>query len=100
MKKALSRKQEQIKEVGGKLHFLMKIDKEGWYAKCKEFPAIVAGGLNKNPSQEEVFRTIFDSVETAFDVPITPIKEVAEEYQNLFKINLEQEFSLPNYLWQ
>jgi len=76
---ALKRMEEQIKKVGGELHFVMETDEEGWFSVCKEFPAIVTGGPSLNPSEEEVFRLTIESIKTAFDVPITDTSLVKEK---------------------
>lgn len=96
VKEAYKRMHEQIQEKGEKLHFLMKVDKEGWFAICQEFPSIVTGGSDKNPSREEVFRSIIDSIKTAFHLPIAPLKMVDEKPQ--VRVELKEEFYFPNYL--
>lgn len=70
MEESFKKLDEQVVKAGGSLHFSMKIDNEGWFAVCKEFPGIVTGGSNKNPSEEELFHSIVESVKTAFNVPI------------------------------
>jgi len=70
LKEALEKMQRQIEGVGGTLTFYLKIDNEGWFAKCKEFDGIITGGANGDPSEEEVLHSIVESVKTAFDVPI------------------------------
>lgn len=96
VKEAFERMYKQIQEKGGGFHFSMKVDDEGWFAECQEFPSIVAGSSNKNPTKEEVFHSIIEAIKIAFDIPITTSEKVDEE--SSVKIKLEQEFTFPNYL--
>ena len=41
-----------VASVGGTLHFLVVNEDDGWFAECNEFPAIIIGGNEKNPTQE------------------------------------------------
>ena len=77
---AMERMNEQIKNVGGRLTFTLKIDKDGWVARCKEFDGIVTGGASKNPSEKDIVKSIIEAVKTAFDVPICKL-EIREEKQ-------------------
>ena len=100
-KKAFQRMHQQVKEKGGELHFLMKIDDEGWFAQCKEFPGIITGGSNKNPTEKEIYLSVIDSLKTAFNVPITKLVEgkVKQYNKSLASVILERQFSLPNYAY-
>jgi hypothetical protein len=83
---------EQVAKAGGSLHFSMKIDNEGWFAVCKEFPGIVTGGPNKNPAEEELFHSIIESVKTAFDIPIINSLHDGEPTQKSgVRVTLERE---------
>ena len=90
LREAFGKMNQQIKAVGGQLTFLMKIDNEGWAVRCKEFDGIVAGGKNRNPSEEEVIQSIIDSIKTAFNVPIRKI-EIREIQPELPKITVVRE---------
>lgn len=82
VKKAFARMDEQIREKGGTLHFSMKVDDEGWFSVCKEFPNITTGGSNTNPAQEEIFMATIEAVKTAFDVPITKVTKTGEKFES------------------
>ena len=60
---------EEIKKVGGCLHFLLKIDSEGWYAECQEFDGIVTSGYSLKPTEKEIMESLVDAIKTAFDIP-------------------------------
>ncbi len=80
----------QIKARGGNLNFVITIDKkEGWFAVCKEFPSIISGGKNTNPSEDEISRSIIEAVKTAFHVPIKELR--TEEENSGVKITLQRE---------
>ncbi len=72
-KEAYIRMEQEIKKVGSSLHFVLKIDNEGWFATCQEFSGIMTGGENKNPTQKEIMESIIDSIKTAFDIPIETV---------------------------
>jgi len=74
LKKSFDRMTEQIKPMGGKLTFNLKVDEEGWIAKCKEFDGIITGGTNKNPTQEEIRQALVDAIKTAFHIPIKKLE--------------------------
>lgn len=57
-----------IGEVGGTLHFLVTTEEDGWFAECNEFPAIIIGGAEKNPSTELIEERIRDVVHCAFNI--------------------------------
>ena len=91
---ALGRMQKQVESVGGRLTFLFKIDDEGWIARCKEFNGIVTGGETKNPSEEEVIRSLVDAIKTAFDIPVSKLEIKPEQKLPKIKIIREREFQL------
>ncbi len=88
---AIKKMNEQIKQTGGKFTFDFGIDEEGWFARCKEFDGIVTGGTNKNPTEEEVMRSLIDAIKTAFNIPITKL-EVKKEEQCMPTIKIVREF--------
>ncbi|TSA44103.1 hypothetical protein D4R51_04500 [bacterium] len=90
--KALKRMQDQMKAVGGQFTFDFKIDNEGWVARCKEFDGIVTGGIDKNPSEKEVMKSLIDSIKTAFDVPINEIEIEEKQAIALPTIRVVREF--------
>lgn len=87
---AIERMNEQLKQSGGQFTFDFKIDEEGWFAQCKEFDGIVAGGSSKNPSEKEVFQALIDAIKTAFDIPISKL-EIESEAIKLPKIKVVRE---------
>lgn len=65
----------QIDEHGGSLTFSIAIEDDGWSAQCKQFPAIITGGEDPNPTQKEIILAVIDAVKTAFGVPICELEE-------------------------
>jgi hypothetical protein len=57
-----------VTEVGGTLHFLVVNEEDGWFAECNEFPAIIIGGVEKNPSNELIEERIRDVIHCAFNI--------------------------------
>ena len=57
-----------VGSVGGTLHFLVVNEEDGWFAECNEFPAIIIGGAEKNPSTELVEERIRDVIHCAFNI--------------------------------
>ncbi len=95
--KALKKMDTQIKAVGGRLTFNIKIENDGWTAKCKEFDGIMTGGINKNPSQEEVMKSLINATKTAFHIPISKLKIQKDELQKFPefpKIRVVREFQM------
>ncbi len=80
---------EEIKKVGGLLHFSINMDESGWYAQCKEFEDIITGGSETNPSDKEIQKNIREAIHTAFHVslidsenkiPVNNAKQVRASY--------------------
>lgn len=90
-KEAFKKMAEQIEAVGGQLTFKMKTDEEGWIARCKEFPGIVTGGKNKNPSKKKIMESLIEATKTAFHVPIEKL-DIKKEEKSLPRIKLINEF--------
>ncbi len=82
---SLNRMNKQLRSVGGTLNFTVKTDKEGWFAICKEFPAIVTGGKDLNPTEDDMSLSIIDSVKTAFHVPINNLEKEKKSKQPSIK---------------
>ncbi len=84
---------KEIEAKGGQLHFTLKVDDEGWFSKCVEFPNIVTGGYNPNPSQEEILRSTVEAIKTAFHVPIGDLSEdKAKPDLGKVKVSWERDF--------
>jgi len=65
----LHRISSAINDKGGSLHFTMTTGPDGWTAVCNEFPGIITGGEQSEPSRADVFKNIVDALKTAFDIP-------------------------------
>ncbi len=94
---ALKRMNAQIKAVDGQLTFDIKIDNDGWTAKCREFDGITTGGTNKNPSQEEIMQSLIDAIKTAFHIPISKLKiqnDGLQKFPKFPKIRVVREFQM------
>ncbi len=59
---------EAIAGKGGRLNFSISINSEGWVAQCKEFPEIIAGGNQVNPTDDVIVSTTNEAVKTAFHI--------------------------------
>ncbi|MFZ1075406.1 MAG: hypothetical protein WAN50_03475 [Minisyncoccia bacterium] len=55
----------------GSLTFSLHKDEDGWTAQCEEVPAIIAGGTNPNPSENEIESEIRSAIFAAFNVQET-----------------------------
>ncbi len=64
-----------VKEKGGMLHFKVEFHKQGWTARCEEFPAIVTGSDDPSPSQTEIESQMREAIFAAFDLYKTSAKE-------------------------
>ncbi len=84
---AIANMDQIIGSVGGTLHFLVDKDEDGWFAECNEFPAIIIGGIEKDPSPELVENRIRDIVHCAFNISSKiPSKDIIRnESQPSFK---------------
>lgn len=91
VKTAYKQMVEQIKQKGGALHFVIKTDQNGWAAACREFPGIVTGGDETDPSQTEIYSTIIDAVKTAFNVPINNEMRERSPYGDDIMLAIEHE---------
>jgi hypothetical protein len=65
--------EEEIRKVGGLLHFTVRTQKNGtedtgWTAQCDEIEGIMTGGDNPDPSDEEIRSGIRQAIHTAFDI--------------------------------
>ncbi|NQU82426.1 MAG: hypothetical protein HQ539_00555 [Parcubacteria group bacterium] len=97
---AIMRMNEQIKSVDGRLTFDIKIDNEGWIARCREFDGITTAGTNNNPLQEEIMQSLIDAVKTAFHIPISKLKIQNNELQKFPefpKIRYKKEFQMQEF---
>jgi len=94
-KEYLEQMNKQIQSAGGSLTFVVQVDEEGWFAKCKEFPGIVTGGPNKNPTQNEVAKSIIDSVKTAFHIPICELSEHVTAKKQKAKTSVKTKTKFP-----
>jgi len=65
---SVERMAEQISKLDDVMHFTILKTEDGWSAQCDEFPGIITGGSNPDPSQEEVEKQIRDSIHVAFDI--------------------------------
>ena len=65
---------EAIGRMGGSLTFTVRTDRDGWWAVCKEFPAIVTGGRNPVPAPAEIYDSAKAAVFAAFRVPASARK--------------------------
>jgi len=92
LQKALERMEKQIEIVNRQFTFDLKIDDEGWIARCREFDGIVTGGTNKNPSEKEIMQSLIDTIKTAFHIPISKLKIESEELQKFPTIQVVREF--------
>ena len=60
---------DEIGRIGGSLSFTVTTGRDGWWAVCKEFPGIVAGGDNSTPTTAEIYECAKEAVLAAFHVP-------------------------------
>jgi hypothetical protein len=75
-----TRVEKEIEKVGG-LTFKIHIEKDGWYAECKEVPGIIAANANSHPSSIEIESQIRDAIFAAFNVRIEkPSKTVKSPF--------------------
>lgn len=65
---AVQRMHEQVKELGGLLHFTVLREEDGWHAQCDEVPAITTGGESPDPSDKEIESSIREAIHVAFDI--------------------------------
>ncbi|MEK7628591.1 MAG: hypothetical protein AAB421_04230 [Patescibacteria group bacterium] len=68
---AVEKMNEEIRKVGGILHFAIEKEVDGWHAECKEIPGIITGGNRANPTQEEIESRIRDAIHAVFDITPT-----------------------------
>jgi len=61
---------QQIRDLGGMLHFTITKSGDGWVAKCNEHEGIITGGLNANPTEYEIESQIREALYTAFDIKV------------------------------
>ena len=66
--RAIQNMTNQLKDMGGMLHFAIHKNEDGWTASCNEVEGIVTGGLNSNPSNFEIESQIREAIYTAFDI--------------------------------
>lgn len=59
---------EEIRKVGGLLHFNIYADASGWHAECVEIEGIITGGQSSNPNDEEIQTNIREAIHTAFHI--------------------------------
>jgi predicted RNase H-like HicB family nuclease len=59
---------EEIRKVGGLLHFNIQTDATGWHAQCVEIDGIITGGKSLNPTDAEVQENIREAIHTAFSI--------------------------------
>ena len=95
LQEAFARMNKQLKAVSGQLNFDLKIDSEGWMARCREIDGIVTGGVNKNPSKEEITQSVTDAIKTAFHIPISKLESGNKKLKKFPMIRVgELEFQL------
>ena len=79
---------EEIRKVGGLLHFNVQADSSGWHAECKEIDGLITGGQNSHPTDDEIQTNIREAIHTAFH--ITPAEQEekpilnANEFQAIY----------------
>ena len=66
--KAVETMNEEIRKVGGLLHFNIHTDASGWHAECVQIDGIITGGKSTNPTDAEVQENIREAIHTAFNV--------------------------------
>lgn len=59
---------EEIRKVGGLLHFTIQSDASGWHAECVEIDGLITGGKNSHPTEDEVQANIRETIHTAFNI--------------------------------
>lgn len=59
---------QQVRDLGGLLHFTIHKTEDGWMAQCNEVEGIITGGLNPNPTDFETEAQIREAIFTAFDI--------------------------------
>ena len=73
--RAVEAMNEEIRKVGGLLHFDVSMDANGWHAECIELDGITTGGTNPNPVDEEIRASIREAIHTAFHITAAAAKE-------------------------
>ena len=80
-----------IGEAGGNLYFEVTISPEGWVGQCKEFPAIVTGSSEVDPSDSEIMTCVLDALRAAFNISNTPSFKLD---QLLKTVNIKREMQV------
>jgi len=79
--RALENMKAEIQKVGGLLHFTVAQHGDGWTAQCNEIEGIMTGGINPNPTDEEIETNIREAIHTAFHIP-TATRQIAQGIYN------------------
>ncbi|MCX6739048.1 MAG: hypothetical protein NT098_03275 [Candidatus Parcubacteria bacterium] len=66
--KAKEKYHKKIEEIGNIPHFVITKDIDGWFAQCQEVEAIITGGTNPNPTNEEIEEKVKEVLLTAFNI--------------------------------
>lgn len=79
---------EEIRKVGGLLHFNIHADASGWHAECVEMEDIITGGQSPNPTDDEIQVNIREAIHTAFHITLAQREEKpilnANEFQAVY----------------
>ena len=66
--RAVEAMNEEIRKVGGLLHFNIQSDASGWHAECVEIDGLITGGRNPRPTEDEIQTNIREAIHTAFHI--------------------------------
>lgn len=79
---------EEIRKVGGLLHFNIQADADGWHAECIEIDGLITGGQNPHPTDNEIQTNIREAIHTAFHITSAEQEEKpilnANEFQAVY----------------